>query len=691
METDTILAIFSYDAMDSWSESVLDGILSIIPQSNKIQYHIEYLDTRNAVSREYLSIFTSLLIEKHGKHLPSVIISVDDAAFTFARRLRKELKTETPLLFCGVNSVEPARWEESPSISGVSESIDIAKTVNRALSLFPETKKIAVVASSFGTGSINAEIYFQQSKQFAREVETIPFIDKSTADLEKLLPQLQEDTLVLRLDNIASEAGDRLSVVESISFLSQTSPRPVLTCWDFDMGKGALGGYVVSGFAQGTAVAKLALPILTGRGFPPEVKGVESPNVPMFDYQQLIRFGVDPESVPDKSLLVNKPDTLFKQYRPLIISGALSISLLCILVAGMTVNLFGRKKAERALKKSEERLRLAMDASSDGLWDWDLEENTLYWSPRAYTMLGYRVNQFPVDFTTWKELIHPEDRELATGTVLKSIEEGRGNFEMEFRYRNISGKYQWIAGKGKIVAWNDEGKVKRVTGTQVDISARKRTEEALQHSLREKEVLLRELYHRTKNNMQVVASLLSLRRASMPDSDTAEILRGLETKVFTMGLVHQMLYQSKNLDRIDLGEYIREICSLTGEAYDRGAARISVSYKMEKLEVGLDTAIPLGLVVNELFTNAVKYAFSEATEGNIDIILESRGHLEIGDNGKGISCREEELYLGNSLGMPTVKELVEHQLDGTITCVSAPGEGTRWLIEFPTQDADSPA
>lgn len=686
---DEILLLFSYDALDNWSMSVLEGILATLPRHQGVQYHLEYLDTRNDVSREYLMILEGSILKKHGGNLPALIIAADDAAFSFARDVREQLDPRIPLVFCGVNNAQAEMWDHDPTVVGVEERIDIGATINGAVSLFPETRKLVVIASSEGVGAINLEIFHRQYGDISPGLTIFELIDKDTGELSSLLPNLKEDTLVLRLDNVKNETGQPLGLADTMNFLSTTSPRPVLTCWDFDLGEGALGGMVVNGYQQGAVASELAAAILDGVP-PEELPAVrESPNVMMYDYNQLKRFQVPRSRIPAEALVINRPETFFRQYRALII-GALSVmALLIILLGALTFNLLGRRKAERALKKSEERLRLAMEASNDGLWDWDLEANTLYWSPRAYTMLGYEVNQFPVDFQMWKELIHPEDRDSAAATVLHSIEEGRGNFEMEFRYRNSAGEYQWIAGKGKIVDWDEDGRVRRVTGTHVDISARKKSEEALQHSLREKEVLLRELYHRTKNNMQVVASLLSLRRSTMDEGETAEILRNLETKVFTMGMVHQMLYQSKNLDRIDLGEYIREICTLTSNAYSGAAGTISLHYRMEQLEVGLDTAIPLGLVVNELFTNAVKYAFDQEKGGRIDVTLEKRGRLEIRDNGKGIACREEDLYLGHSLGMPTVKELVEHQLDGTISCGTAPGEGTRWEIEFPVHGVRS--
>ncbi len=181
--------------------------------------------------------------------------------------------------------------------------------------------------------------------------------------------------------------------------------------------------------------------------------------------------------------------------------------------------------------------------------------------------------------------------------------------------------------------------------------------------------------------MQVITSLLSLKRGVMPDTETAEVLKDLEAKIYTMSLVHQMLYQSGNLNRIDLGEYCRRLCALTLETFSESAGNIIVLYDIAPVEAGLDSAVPLGLVVNELLTNALKYAFRGKSQGVIQIGLRAPGTLTISDDGTGISA---EVFHGesSSLGLATVRELVESQLGGTITLAVTPGGGTSWTITF---------
>jgi len=149
-----------------------------------------------------------------------------------------------------------------------------------------------------------------------------------------------------------------------------------------------------------------------------------------------------------------------------------------------------RNQVEKALRVSEERLSLALDATSDGLWDWNIASNRIYWSPRAYHMLGYAPDEFPISFETWLNLIHPDDRE-ATKTAL-DIQLKEGNpFSAEFRYRMKDGSWKWVLGRGRVVAWDTQGRVTRMVGTHVDLSWKKQAEE----ELRDSEEKYRQLFH----------------------------------------------------------------------------------------------------------------------------------------------------------------------------------------------------
>ena len=203
---------------------------------------------------------------------------------------------------------------------------------------------------------------------------------------------------------------------------------------------------------------------------------------------------------------------------------------------------------------------------------------------------------------------------------------------------------------------------------QAEIAERKRVEEQIKASLREKEVLLKEIHHRVKNNLQVVSSMLQLQSRSIKDEETAEMFQESRNRVRSMALVHERLYQSKDLARVDFARYIRNLASYLGRSYGVNTNVIQLKTNLHDVFLGVDTAIPCGLILNELVSNCLKHAFPDGREGEIRIELRSDGNgeftLMVSDNGVGLL---EDLDFRNteSLGLQLVNTLV-NQLEGTI-------------------------
>lgn len=215
-----------------------------------------------------------------------------------------------------------------------------------------------------------------------------------------------------------------------------------------------------------------------------------------------------------------------------------------------------------------------------------------------------------------------------------------------------------------------------------DISEEKLIENQMRESLREKEVLLKEVHHRVKNNLQIISSILNLQSSYVKDENTLEILRESQNRIKSMSFIHESLYQTKDFSSINFGEYIENLSKNLVLSYHIFDNFIETSYELEEVELNLDQAIPCGLIINELITNSLKYAFPEKKEGAkiwINVSLEGNMvRIELGDNGvglpEGFDYRETD-----SLGLQLVVTLVE-QLDGTIEMSRS--QGTTYLITF---------
>lgn len=231
----------------------------------------------------------------------------------------------------------------------------------------------------------------------------------------------------------------------------------------------------------------------------------------------------------------------------------------------------------------------------------------------------------------------------------------------------------------------DVGGKKQIVSMIQDISERKRSEEAIKTKLRqEKETVLRELAHRTKNNMFVIRSMLNLHAMHTQNEEVQRLFADVENKIVAMALVHQKLYQSKNLSRLDLGEYLQELAPALASSQSLTPQRIAVHIDAEGISALIDTAIPCGLVVTELVTNAFKHAFPNERPGNIFIRLRRKPpntiQLEVCDDGVGIAPNFD-VRGQPTLGLQTIFMIVEHQLKGTVTFHSTP-PGLACHIEF---------
>jgi PAS domain S-box-containing protein len=455
-----------------------------------------------------------------------------------------------------------------------------------------------------------------------------------------------------------------------------------------------------------------------------------------------------------------------------------------------------KKLAEEALNASEERFNLAMDASRDGVYDWNLETREIYYSPGWKRMLGYEPNELPDDFSVWENRTRPEDVEKSWQILQEVIEGKRERFELEFEmqhkdghwvhilsrsniYKDASGKpvrvvgthvditeskhqrerltlsesrYKKAQALGKVGNWeynlkttefwgSDEArkifgfdpdkdsfsteevenciierervhqalvdliekgkpynleytiitkntcKIKtvvsiaeiekdgaknpvKISGVIHDITERKHHEQELSAALSEKEVLLREVHHRVKNNLAAIISLMDMQRRTLEDANGQIILAELSNRIRSMGLIHEKLYRSDSLASIDFQDYTQALVSHLHTTF--GSPGIICRVDAPGITIPLDLASPCGLIVNELMTNALKYAFPDGNlrPGNTDCQILVRLHrdkdtyiLTVADNGIGWPPGFDWTKT-RTLGMTLVRMLGQHQLGG---------------------------
>ncbi|MBN2284028.1 MAG: PAS domain S-box protein [Deltaproteobacteria bacterium] len=337
-----------------------------------------------------------------------------------------------------------------------------------------------------------------------------------------------------------------------------------------------------------------------------------------------------------------------------------------------------RRQAEEFLRESNERFRALFERSLECVYIHDLRGNFIDVNQPTSNMTGYsRDEMLRLNFAS---LVDSEQLKTASRTLKSIVQNGAQSGVVEFRITRKDGGYRYVETSGSLVY--RDGKPYAVLGVGRDITEQKQAEEMIIQSLREKESLLQEVHHRVKNNMQIISSMLSLQSDTAPQEEVASILRDSEGRVRSMALIHEKLYLSPDLSSINFAEYVESLVSHLFVAHNVYSDIISFVPQVEDIPLAIETAIPCGLIVNELVTNTLKYAFPQGRKGEVIVALHRNSDqtltLSVSDTGIGLPEDIDPRSTG-TFGMQLVSILTD-QLSGTLEIERT--EGTTFRITF---------
>lgn len=338
-----------------------------------------------------------------------------------------------------------------------------------------------------------------------------------------------------------------------------------------------------------------------------------------------------------------------------------------------------RRRIESDLARSEAKLRHAQGIAHLGNWEVDHSTGQSWWSDEMFNLLGIEEGRRRAAHATWLQAVHPDDRDRVSRACAQALAT-RTPHEVTYRVLTPCG-FEKIIEERCETDFGADGTALRSRGTVQDVTRRVEIENALRESLLEKETLLSEVHHRVKNNLQIISSLMHFQAKKVSDPRDSAAFMEARDRLRAMALVHETLYESGGFARVDFGGYLNALVSELQRSHFTHH-RIDVQLSTESVVLPIEKALPCGMIVSELLTNAFKYAFPDERQGEVDVRLATqngRVTVVIRDTGIGLPA-EVDPELATSFGWQLIRALTG-QLGGTTTVDRGPG--TSVTTSFP--------
>lgn len=478
----SVLALHSYHKELSWVAEIERGIAEAFREFGApIDLQTEYMDTKRIIDPLYLTKLYDLYRYKFQNRVFDVVLCSDNNAFDFLLKFADELFPETPVVFCGVNNFRKDLIRGHPLFTGVPEAVDIADTLDVGLKLHPNARYVAVFGDNSPTYYLNKANLLTILPRYD-QVLSFLFYDK--LDILKIQDQvrvLPENSLILLISTLRDEKGQLISFERSAERISSFAGIPVYGCWNFFLGHGIVGGKLINGFSQGKTAAELTLKIL--KGIPvAEISVVEEiPNRYMFDYAQLSRFGVSMDALPTDSVVINRPDSFYSENKELFWMVSGGVSGLLVIIFFLAANIVHRKRAQEALKKTQEKYRSVIQNSLHGIALLrGVPARFILVNPAMTEIFGYSSEEI-LAFASeemWK-MVHPQDREMVKQHFFDRIAGKNPPSRYSFCALRKDGAIRWVEVSASILT-EDDGRISQAIYR--DITDQVTAERALRES-----------------------------------------------------------------------------------------------------------------------------------------------------------------------------------------------------------------
>ena len=664
----------------------------------RIEIYNEYLDiSRSTGAGEQLQ--AELLRQKFAGRKVDLVITGLSTALDFALKYRNQLFPGAPVIFLAVEQREIKARKLPPDVIGVPIKLDLTGTLDLALRLHPETEHVFVLA---GTAKFDAYWTAEARQAFRAYEGEREFVYLTELPFEELLQKvshLPHRSVVYYLHMMQDGSGRVIVPADALVRLAQVANAPIYGHVDTYVGRGVVGGRVVSLEAAGENAARAGLRVLAGEKA--EQIGVQqtSESTDMFDWRQLRRWGISEASLPPGSIIRFKEPTFWDLYRWHVIA----VALLCLIEALLIVRLFlqmlKRKRTEKELRESEARFRLMADAAPVLIWASGPDKGCTYFNKPWLEFTGR-----PLDKELgggWAEGVHADDL-VECLEIYNTHFDAREPFEMEYRLRRHDGEYRWVVDEG-VPRLAPNGDFAGYIGACIDVTDRRHAEEGLRTSQRDLRVLTgrllnsqeverrrlaRELHDDVNQSLALLSVELDL-LAQQPEETASQLggrLHNLSDKVKQLSTsVHDLSHQlhPAKLEQLGLVAAVRGLCKELAQSQS-----LAIEFIRNEMpeHVREDTALCIYRIAQEALANAIKHSEAQHVRvelgGTADAIC-----LQIADDGVGFDSRL--LNGSGGLGLVSMRERL-HLVGGAITIDSGSSAGTCIEVRVPRAASDKP-
>jgi len=696
-EKKQVLLIYSQDKWHPAHEITENGFLSVL-NSNlhfDIQLHAEYLDLARFSSVPQKKVSAEYIQKKYRDVKIDSIIAVYDTAFDFVVNGGTPLFPDVPIIGCELSWKTGLEQNSSPlrrMATGTIVGGNMSQLLEEIFRLMPNTQHVALICGSSISDQDSDVIFRRELKPFLGKVDLIDLAQLSLEEILRRVAMLPPDTVVLYGSLFQDGRGNLYVPRDAIHRISAVSNAPVFGLYDSYLGYGIVGGHLLSFKELGKESARILLRVLGGEA-PDTIpwSGMDA-YVKAYDWRELARWGIAQSALPSGSELRFYTPSFWETYkRGILLTAALGLAEF-LLILYLMQNIMHRRKAEQSLHESEERVRLAVEASNTGLWSLDLNTNEIWSTNTTKSLHGINVDE-SVPLEKFIEAIHPDDRHLAIRFLKlaqQSSEENRG----EWRVLLADGSIRWLTVFGELRRNVHDANTLLLQGACIDITRLKQNEISLRQHKEELEKLaaclidkqeaelkhLSRVFHDdlTQRSAALVIDL-GLIANSMPQSNPRDQLFGIKNKLTEVSKdLHSLSRTLHPAILNDLGfcRAAKNEC----EAFQKRTG-IGVTCFVDELCRGTMFEVELCLyrILQECLQNILKH--SGATEAWVcleayhDVVM-----LTIQDFGAGFDLAKNTR--GTGIGHINMRERV-HRLNGVILIDAELGAGTTVKVCIP--------